>query len=148
MAYKYAQQAADLDDVLGYVFVAMMQKNGFGVKKNIKSAISYFIKAADQGHGGAMLELYNLYKNDKHVRSQISIEQVYEYLIKSIMNGYVIPEIFDFFIENYKILAPIFLKNNNLQAMVAVSNKNEVINLHKVHIQNIGYGLDKAKKKD
>lgn len=47
LAYKYAQQAADLDDVLGYVFVAMLHKNGYGVKKNKMLAVKYFVKAAD-----------------------------------------------------------------------------------------------------
>ena len=42
----------------------MMHKNGYGVKKNVALSVQYFIKAADHGHGNAMLELYNLYKID------------------------------------------------------------------------------------
>lgn len=68
------------------------------------------------------------------MQDQISIEKIYEYLITAIMNGYVLPEIFEFFSENYNRLAEIFLKNNNLNSLVTIQNKLEVINLHKVHI--------------
>ena len=70
--------------------------------------------AAEQGHGNSMLELFMMSKENPEILKTIKIETIYSYTVQAVMNGYVIPEIFDFFIKNYDKLAPVFLANNNL----------------------------------
>jgi len=103
---------------------------GFGLNKNLDKAIEYLTKAADAGNGQSMYQLYLIYSG-KGDASQKNPEKAYEYLMRAIHNGVTyFDEAVSYFVENYAVLAPLYVKSKNLSIEVNAESEKDIKNMH------------------
>lgn len=85
-AYNYLCQAAKLGQVEALMMMGKYYDNGYIVRKNIDTAISYYKEAAKKGDPTAYLNLYDIYQNDVLRRDTIT---AYMYLCHAAQLGQV-----------------------------------------------------------
>lgn len=103
---------------------------GFGVSKNLKTAIEYLTKAAAAGNGQSMYQLFLIYSG-KEDSSLKDAEKAYEYLMLAIFNGVTyFDEAVSFFVENYSVLGPLYVKSKNLPVEVKSETEKDIKNMH------------------
>lgn len=122
--------SSEQGDVIGTHWMGVFYHEGFGLNKNLDKAIEYLTKAADAGNGQSMYQLYLIYSG-KGDASAKNPEKAYEYLMRAIHNGVTyFDEAVSFFVENYAVLAPIYVKSKNLSIELNAESEKDIKNMH------------------
>jgi TPR repeat protein len=130
LAAKYYLTSSEQGDVIGTHWVGVFYHEGFGVAKNLQKATEYLEKAAAAGNGQSMYQLYMIYSG-KEESSMKNPEKAYDYLMQAIFNGVTyFDDAVSFFVENYAVLAPVYVKGKNLPVEVKPENEKDIKNMH------------------
>lgn len=132
LAAKYYMTSSEQDDVIGTHWMGVFYHEGFGVTKNVEKAVEYLAKAASAGNGQSMYQLYLIYSGKQGQDASFkNPEKAYEYLMNAIFNGVTyFDEATEFFVENFNVLAPIYVKSKNLPVEVKAETEKDIKNMH------------------
>lgn len=149
-AAKYYMMSAEQDDVIGIHWMGVFYHEGFGVGKNIPKAIEFLTRSANAGNGQSYYQLYLIHSGkDEQDLTYKNVEQAYGYLLNAIIRGVTyFDEMVAFFKLNYAELAPVYIKQKNLQMEVNAENEKNILNMHEAWIGELKVGFSTALGKD
>lgn len=150
LAARYYMTSADSDDVIGSHWIGVFYHEGFGVTKNVQKAIEYLSKAAAAGNGQSLYQLYIIHSGKEGQDASLkNPEKAYEYLMTAIFNGVTyFDEVLAFFVDNYSVLAPIYVKSKNLPIEVNAETEKDIKNMHQAYIAELKVNFSAALGKD
>ena len=136
--------SAEQGDVIGTHWIGVFYHEGFGVTKNLQKAVEYLAKAAAAGNGQSMYQLFLIYSG-KEDASMKNPEKAYDYLMQAIYNGVTyFDDAVSYFVENYAVLAPVYVKSKNLPVEVKPENEKDIKNMHQAFISELKVNFSAA----
>ena len=149
-AAKYYMMSAEQQDIIGIHWMGVFYHEGFGVAKNIEKAIQYLSRSAATGNGQSHYQLYLIHSGkDEQDLTYKNVEAAYTYLLNALIRGVTFfDEMVAFFRQNYAELAPLYLKNQNLQIEVNEENEKNILNMHEAWVGELKVGFSTALGKD
>lgn len=76
-------------------------------------------------------------------------EKAYDYLMQAIFNGVTyFDEAVSFFVDNYSVLAPIYVKSKSLPVEVKAESEKDIKNMHQAMISELKVNFSTALGKD
>ena len=118
--------------------------------KNVQKAVEYLTKAAEAGNGQSMYQLYLIHSGKDNQDAKLKNPVVaYTHLMNAICLGVTyFDEIRAFFLENYDVLAPVFVKEKSIDMEINDTTKQDIVNIHNAIIDELKVNFSAALGKD